>query len=83
MHYITVFSILHFPKETLNEQTNIILHFNRTRMLIVSTIGLVRQTYFKLHIFFLKNILTYVEIAIATRCYSSTYPNDTLANYVS
>ena len=31
----------------------------------------------------LTNILTYVETAIPTRCYSSTYPNDTLANYVS
>ena len=30
-----------------------------------------------------KNILTYVETAIATWCYSSTYPKDTLANYVS
>ena len=29
------------------------------------------------------NILTYVETAIPTWCYSSTYPRDTLANYVS
>ena len=31
----------------------------------------------------LTNILTYVETAIPTWCYSSTYPKDTLANYVS
>ena len=31
----------------------------------------------------LTNILTYVETAIPTRCYSSTYPKDTLGNYVS
>ena len=31
----------------------------------------------------LKNILTYFETAIPTWCYSSTYPKDTLANYVS
>ena len=30
----------------------------------------------------LTNILTYVETAIPTWCYSSTYPKDTLANYV-
>ena len=30
-----------------------------------------------------RNILTYVETAIPTWCYSSTYPKDTLANYVS
>ena len=31
----------------------------------------------------LTNILTYVETAIPTWCYSSTYPKDTLANYIS
>ena len=31
----------------------------------------------------LTNILTYVETAIPTSCYSSTYPKDTLANYIS
>ena len=31
----------------------------------------------------LTNILTYVETAIPTWCYFSTYPKDTLANYVS
>ena len=31
----------------------------------------------------LLNILTYVETAIPTWCYSSTYPKDTLANYFS
>ena len=35
------------------------------------------------YIYSFKNILTYVETAIATWCYSSTYPKDTLANYVS
>ena len=30
----------------------------------------------------LTKILTYVETAIPTWCYSSTYPKDTLANYV-
>ena len=29
------------------------------------------------------NILTYVETAIRTWCYSSTYPKDILATYVS
>ena len=28
-------------------------------------------------------ILRYVVTAIQSRCYSSTYPKDTLANYVS
>ena len=28
-------------------------------------------------------ILTYVETPIPTWCYSSTYPKDTLANYIS
>ena len=31
----------------------------------------------------LLNILTYVETAIPTWCYSSTYPKDTLATYFS
>ena len=31
----------------------------------------------------LTNILTYVEIGIPTWYYFSTYPKDTLANYVS
>ena len=31
----------------------------------------------------LTNILTYIETAIPTWCYSSTYPKGTLANYVS
>ena len=31
----------------------------------------------------LTNILTYVDTAIPTWCYSSTYPKDTLADYVS
>ena len=31
----------------------------------------------------LTNILTYFEIGIPTWCYSSTYPKDTLLNYVS
>ena len=30
----------------------------------------------------LRNILTYVETAIPTWCYYSTYPKDSLANYV-
>ena len=31
----------------------------------------------------LTNILIYIETAIPTSCYFSTYPKDTLANYVS
>ena len=31
----------------------------------------------------LTNILTYVETAISSWCYFSTYPKDTLTNYVS
>ena len=31
----------------------------------------------------LRNILSYFETAIPTWFYSSTYPKDTLANYVS
>ena len=31
----------------------------------------------------LTNILIYVETAIPTLCYSSSYPKDTLANYVT
>ena len=31
----------------------------------------------------LTNILTYAETTIPTWCYFSTYPKDTLANYVS
>ena len=31
----------------------------------------------------LTNILTYVETALPTKCYFSTYPKDILTNYVS